>query len=65
MFTTLFQVMTDTSDLAAPLLDVSEDKKMVFIVWRCLASNIVDATDTFVFGDNKKVARQHVVIRSK
>ena len=51
------------SGLTAPMLDVSEDKKMVFIVWRCPSSGLVDATDTFVFGGTNKIVRQHVVFR--
>lgn len=52
------------SDLSAPLLDVSEDTKMVFIVWRCLASGMVDANDTFLFGANNKIVRQNVAFRA-
>eukprot|EP00904_Undaria_pinnatifida_P007658 jgi/Undpi1/4021/HiC_scaffold_16.g07388.m1 len=65
LFTGLFQTLSDMSDLSAPLVDVSEEKKMVFIVWRCLASGIVDAVDTFLFGDNKKILRHNVAFRTK
>eukprot|EP00904_Undaria_pinnatifida_P007657 jgi/Undpi1/4020/HiC_scaffold_16.g07387.m1 len=61
--TDFFQVLSDMSGLTAPMLDVSEDKKMVFIVWRCPSSGLVDATDTFVFGGTNKIVRQHVVFR--
>lgn len=64
LFTGLFQTLSDMSDLAAPLVDVSEDKKMVFIVWRCPASGMGDAADTFLFGDNNKILRQNVAFRT-
>lgn len=52
------------SGLSAQLLEVSEDSKMVFIVWRCPSSGMVDAADTFLFGANNKIARQNVVFRA-
>ncbi|CAN0001082.1 unnamed protein product, partial [Sphacelaria rigidula] len=57
LFTGLFKVLSDTSDLAAPVIDVSEDSKMVFLVWKCPASGFPTATDTFVFSDNLKIYR--------
>lgn len=64
LFTGLFKALSDLSDLAAPVAEVSEESKMVFLVWRCPASGFMDATDTFVFGDNKKIYRQTVAFRT-
>lgn len=64
LFTGLFEALSDMSDLSAPVADVSEDSKMVFLIWRCPASGFLDATDTFVFSDNKKIYRQNVAFRT-
>lgn len=60
LFTGLFAALKDTSDLAAPVIDVAEDSKMVFLIWSCAASGFPSATDTFVFSDNMKIYRQNV-----
>ena len=52
------------SDLSSPVVDVCEESKMVFLVWRCPASGFADATDTFVYSDNKKIYRQNVAFRT-
>lgn len=64
MFTELFSTMTDLSDLGLPDIELSEEDKMIWIIWRCPASGIVDATDTFIFGDEKKIHRQNVVLKT-
>lgn len=65
LFTGLFESLSDMSDLSAPVADVCEESKMVFLIWRCPASGYLDATDTFVFGDDKKIYRQNVAFRTK
>lgn len=60
----LFEMLTDLSDLSAPVVDVFEDSKMVFLIWRNPASGILDSTDTFVFSDDNKIYRQNVVFRT-
>lgn len=64
LFSGLFPALHDLSDLDAPVADVSEESKMVFLIWRCPASGFVDATDTFVFGDNNKIYRQNVAYKT-
>lgn len=65
LFEGLFENLSDLSDLAAPMVDVSEESKTVFLVWRCPASGFLDATDTFVINDEtKKIYRQNVAYRT-
>ena len=64
LFTGLFEALSDMSDLSSPVVDVCEESKMVFLVWRCPASGFADATDTFVYSDNKKIYRQNVAFRT-
>lgn len=53
------------SDLAAPMIDVCEESKTVFLIWKCPASGFLDATDTFIFnGDTKKIFRQNVAFKT-
>ena len=56
-------LITDDSDIEFPLSEVSEKNKMVFVVWRNVASGILDATTTMVFNDKFKVSSQYLVIR--
>lgn len=57
--------MVDQSDLAAPMIQVSEDSKMIFFVWRNPASGFLDATDTFLLnGRTKKIYRQNVAYKT-
>lgn len=68
MFTGIYELLSDTSDLGCPLIEVSEGVggagKMVFVVWQCLASGVPEAADTFIFGDTFKVVHQNVVIKT-
>ncbi|CAM9961750.1 unnamed protein product [Laminaria digitata] len=64
LFTGLFEALSDLNDLSVPVADVSEDSKMVFLIWRCPASGFVDATDTFVYSDNNKIYRQNVAFKT-
>jgi len=65
-FTGLFARLFDTSDLAAPVIEVHEAANgqpgSVFLVWRCPASGYAEATDTFIFDSNSKILRQNVVV---
>jgi len=65
-FEGLFATLKDTSDLAAPTIDVTEDPKQVYLIWSCGASGIVSATDSFIFdaADNK-ISRQNIAFTSK
>jgi len=58
----LFKTLSDVSDLSPSVIDVSED--MVFLVWRNLASGIVDGTGTFVYNSENKIYRQTSVLRT-
>ncbi|CAM9266921.1 unnamed protein product [Ectocarpus sp. 6 AP-2014] len=65
LFEGLFEALSDQSDLAAPVIDVSEESNMVFLVWRCPASGFLDATDTFTHNDKtKKISRQNVAYKT-
>jgi hypothetical protein len=64
-FEGLFASLSDTSDLAAPIQHVEEahgnQAGQVFLIWSCGASGYERATDTFIFNDEGKITRQHVV----
>lgn len=65
LFGGLFKALSDPSDLAAPVIDVDEASKVIFLVWRCPASGFLDATDTFlVDGETNKIYRQNVAYRT-
>ena len=61
-FTGLFESLSDTSGLAAPAIRVEEGEGVpagsVFLVWRCPTSGYAHATDTFLFDDEGKIAKQ-------
>lgn len=59
-----FESLTNLTDLNAPFLEVSEESKMVFLVWRNPASGYLDATDTVLFDMDYKIDRQNIVFRS-
>jgi len=61
-FTGLFESLSDTSDLAAPIQHVEEDHPQVFLIWSCGASGYKTATDTFIFNADGKILRQNVVV---
>jgi ketosteroid isomerase-like protein len=65
-FTGLFASLHDTSDLAAPIIHVEEsvddEAGSVFLIWSAAASGYVRATDTFIFNEDGKILRQHVVV---
>jgi hypothetical protein len=48
--------------LDAPVVDVVENPGMVFLVWKCPGSGVLNATDTFLFDENFKITRQNVVV---
>jgi len=63
LFEGLFEALSDQSDLAAPMVQVDEDSKNVFLIWRCPASGFLDATDTFLIdGNTNKIHRQNVFV---
>jgi len=64
-FKGLFAALKDTSDLAAPTIDVTEDPKQVYLIWSCAASGIVSATDSFIFDDDNKISRQNIAFTTK
>lgn len=57
-------MFSDTSDMTAPVIDVEEESKMVFLIWKCPASGFIDATDTFTFDGENMIRRQNVVFRT-
>lgn len=63
-FAGLFAQLTDRSTMAAPVCQVEENPKTVFLCWKCPSSGILSATDTFIFGANYKVQRQNIVLTS-
>eukprot|EP00286_Rhodomonas_abbreviata_P022622 CAMPEP_0181306382 /NCGR_PEP_ID=MMETSP1101-20121128/10267_1 /TAXON_ID=46948 /ORGANISM="Rhodomonas abbreviata, Strain Caron Lab Isolate" /LENGTH=326 /DNA_ID=CAMNT_0023412429 /DNA_START=83 /DNA_END=1063 /DNA_ORIENTATION=+ len=65
-FDGLFATLSDLSELAAPNIIVEENPKgMVFLQWACPSSGITAATDTFIFDENNKIAKQNVVVWPK
>ena len=65
-FTGLFKDLSDLSGLAAPAIRVEEASGgiagSVFLVWRCPSSGYTHVTDTFLFDEDGKIAKQNVVI---
>lgn len=64
MFEGLFHDLSDLSTLTAPVVDVAETEAggQVFLVWNCPGCGYDTATDTFVFGSDKKIKFQNIVI---
>merc|ERR1712224_739854 len=64
LFTGLFKDLHDTSGLAAPAIRVDPDSEgiagSVFLVWRCPTSGFTHVTDTFLFDENGKIAKQNI-----
>ena len=65
LFMELFHTLSDLSDLSAPVVDVNEEKKTVFLIWSNPASGIIDSTDTFVFNRDNKICFQSVVFKTE
>merc|ERR1712023_435297 len=61
MFEGLFKDLCDLATLDAPVVEVDEACKTVFLVWQCPGCGFNTATDTFVFGPDFKIKRQSVV----
>jgi len=49
--------MDNLETLAAPLVKVDEEARMVFLVWQCPGVGILHASDTFMFDENFKIVR--------
>ena len=62
MFTELFHDLHDLKTLEAPVVEVDEPGRTVFLIWACPGCGFTTATDTFVFGPDFKIKRQNVVI---
>eukprot|EP00440_Ansanella_granifera_P056781 gb/GFBE01061544.1/.p1 GENE.gb/GFBE01061544.1/~~gb/GFBE01061544.1/.p1 ORF type:complete len:185 (+),score=51.42 gb/GFBE01061544.1/:1-555(+) len=65
MFEDLFDGLSDLETLEAPVIEVEETSDgggMVFLVWKCPGCGFESATDTFVFGPDKKIKFQNVVV---
>ena len=62
MFTKLFEDLFDLKTLEAPVVEVDESRKTVFLVWKCPGCGFATATDTFVFGPDFKIKSQHIVV---
>merc|ERR1712164_107880 len=64
LFTGLFKDLHDTSGLAAPAIRVEEASEgiagSVFLVWRCPTSGFTHVTDTFLFDEDGKIAKQNI-----
>merc|ERR1719253_127430 len=59
-FENLFKVLSDTSGLAAPVIEPTEDPAQTYLIWSCPTSGIVSATDTFIFDESFIVRRQNI-----
>lgn len=62
MFTELFGDLPDLKTLEAPIVEVDEPGKTVFLIWKCPGCGFNTATDTFVFGPDFKIKRQNIVV---
>jgi len=62
MFACLFKELCDLSTLKAPIVDVEEDARQVFLTWECPGCGYATATDTFIFDECLKIARQNIVV---
>jgi len=62
MFTNLFADLKNLDTLSAPVIDVEEDAKQVFLIWKCPGCGYKTATDTFIFGPDFKIKRQNIVV---
>lgn len=62
MFAGLFAELADKTTLQAPIQDVDEEPKTVFLIWECPGCGYKTATDTFVFGVDFKIKRQNIVV---
>merc|ERR1711997_1403158 len=62
MFTNLFADLSDLATLAAPVINVDENEKQVFLIWKCPGCGYDTATDTFIFGKGNKIIRQNIVV---
>lgn len=64
LFTGLFKDLHDTSGLAAPAIRVDPGSEgiagSVFLVWRCPTSGFTHVTDTFLFDEDGKIAKQNI-----
>jgi len=65
MFVGLFADLKDLATLQAPVVEVEEDAKQVFLIWKCPGCGYDTATDTFIFGNDFKIRRQNIVVTKK
>eukprot|EP00401_Gymnodinium_catenatum_P069174 CAMPEP_0117457316 /NCGR_PEP_ID=MMETSP0784-20121206/332_1 /TAXON_ID=39447 /ORGANISM="" /LENGTH=175 /DNA_ID=CAMNT_0005250759 /DNA_START=114 /DNA_END=641 /DNA_ORIENTATION=- len=68
MFEGLFADLSDLATLEAPVIDVDEVQEhggQVFLVWKCPGCGYDTATDTFIFGADKKIKFQNIVVTKK
>jgi hypothetical protein len=61
-FKSLFVQLYECPDFAAPVVEVEDEAKQVFLVWKCPSSGIQLATDTFSFTGNFKIIVQNIVM---
>jgi len=65
MFTSLFADLYDLTTLEAPVIQVDEVGRQVFLVWKVPGCGYHNATDTFIFKEVNgamKIARQNIVV---
>ena len=67
-FTDLFNTLSDTSALAAPVIRTMEGTKTVdgsvYLIWSCASSGITSALDTFIHGADHRIVRQNIAFTS-
>merc|ERR1711998_613165 len=60
-FTDLFAILTDLSELEAPVVQVTEEPvKQVYLIWSCASSGVTFAHDSFYYDDNYRIVRQNI-----
>lgn len=59
-FEGLFGLLADLSTLDAPVVEVTESPKQVYLIWKCPGSHVAAAQDTFIYADDFKILRQNI-----
>ena len=65
MYAGAFGDLEDLVTFSAPVINVDEKEKQVFMTWKCRGCGYDNATDTFIFAGKNKIIRQNVVVTFK
>lgn len=62
-FRGLFETLVDMSGTTAPVQEVDEVNRTVFLIWQVLGSGYHNCCDTFVLSPELKIVYQNVAVR--